>query len=158
VRELRDEAKVDPDRVTVVGAGGAARAALTALEALGLSAEVVARDPVRASALAAEFGAEVRDPTVGSPASLFIHATPAGRRECPELGIPLLRLVGRDSYILDFVHAPLHRFLEERAARHGARYEDGRALLAYQAAESFALWWGVPVDPQELKRAARGGS
>jgi shikimate dehydrogenase/3-dehydroquinate dehydratase type I len=156
LRELRTKRANGSGRVTVIGAGGAARAALVALEVLGEPVEVVARDPTAAGALAREFGAQVRDATTGPTSDLVIHATPAGRAEVPSLEIDLDRLVGSGSYVLDFVYEPHHRFLAEWCARHGADYEDGRTLLVYQAAECFEDWWGTPVPTGELRSALRG--
>lgn len=142
--ELRRHDSVAADRVTVLGAGGAARAALTVVSGQGLEAEVLARDPAAAGALAREFGAELRRPETRRPAQLLVHATPAGSEEMPGLDVPLRPLLGPGTYVVDYVVAPHHRFLEQEARARGGRYEDGGRLLEYQAAESFAIWWGRP--------------
>lgn len=138
---------------TVLGAGGAARAALLALATLRVPTELVARDPVGGAAVADRFGATLRDPERGAPPELLVHATPAGGATHERLAIPLDRLVGPGTMVLDFVYLPSDPYLADYARRHEANYEDGRQLLAFQAAESFDLWWGRPV-PTELVRAA----
>jgi shikimate dehydrogenase len=144
------------DRVTILGAGGAARAALLAAELLELPAEVLARDARAAEEAARDFGAEViRDEPV-RPASLLVNATPAGRSEAPTLELPFRPLVDRSTRILDAVYAPHHPFLRELAHGRGAHYEDGTRLLVGQAALSFEVWWGRPVPPELVARAIGG--
>ncbi len=142
--ELRASGAWADSSAVVLGAGGAARAALVALSALGARARVLARERSRAESLAREFGAEVHEPSSGAPVSLVIHATPAGRADVPALALDWSGLVGPGTQFVDFVYRAPHRFLEERVRSRGGTYEDGSRLLVYQAAASYALWWGEP--------------
>ncbi len=130
-------------RWTVLGAGGAARAALAAARAAGGTAEVRARDGARARTLAREFGAET--PVGAGPrAEILIQATPAGTAGAGPLAISTEGLLGPDTWVLDLVYDPVDRSLADRARRAGARYEEGGRVLLLQAAASFAIWWGRP--------------
>jgi shikimate dehydrogenase len=142
IAEIQRRRKQAFDRVTILGAGGAARAVSAVVAELGLDGEILARDPVAAGRLAREFGLEVREPDSPRSAQLLVNATPAGSVESPSLDVPIQGLIAESTHLLDYVVLPHHRFLEQEARARGASYEDGQRLLEYQAAESFALWWG----------------
>jgi shikimate dehydrogenase len=140
--ELRDAGVWDGSPIPVLGGGGAARSALSAVSALGGSAIVVARRREIGVELAGRFGASVGIGSQLQPARLVIHATPAGREGSPTLELPWTRVIGSGTHLLDFVYEPAHPFLREALEARGGTYEDGRRLLVYQAAESYAIWWG----------------
>jgi shikimate dehydrogenase/3-dehydroquinate dehydratase type I len=140
--ELKELDRWDGSPVVVLGGGGAARSALAALSSLGGSGIVIARRRDVAEALALEYHGRVGLDTPVTPSRLVIHATPAGREECPTLDLPWSEFVDASTHVLDFVYEPAHPFLQERARARGATYEDGARLLVYQAAESYATWWG----------------
>ena len=142
LRELRSQGAWTGDAVVVVGAGGAARSAVVAVEDLGGRSLIVARRREEAARLAHELGAEAPRPGDYSRASLVIHATPAGRRETPTLEVDIAPFLGAGTRLLDFVYRPESPVLASLCRRAGARYEDGERLVRYQAAESYALWWG----------------
>lgn len=142
--ELRDRGSWDGSPVVVLGAGGAARSALAALSSMGASGVVFARRPEAADRLAREFGATAGRKGPLRAARLVVHATTVGREGQAELDLPWEDTVDRTTHVLDFVYAPTHPFLRHRAAAAGASYEDGSRLLVYQAAESYAGWWGSP--------------
>ncbi len=131
-------------QVLVVGAGGAARAALAAARNLGLHPEILARDATRAQELARRFDAVVAPRAAPGAATLVVQATTVGREGSSELGVPLDEWIDSRTYVLDFVYAPAHPTVRELVDRHGGRYEDGRRLLAYAAAASYGDWWGAP--------------
>jgi shikimate dehydrogenase len=157
IPELEREKGRRFERITVLGSGGAARAALAAAVDLGRPREILARRADEAEALAARFGAELRRPGASPAADLLIHATPAGRSSSPDLDLSLDGVIGPSTFVLDFVYRPHHRFLAQRAAQRGAGYEDGWRLLVYQAAESYGLWWGAPPGPEAIRVAAEAG-
>lgn len=139
--------------VIVLGGGGSARAALAALSSLDSTGIVLARRREVAEGLAREYGGLSGVGASLPPADLVIHATPAGREDCPTLDLPWRSVVGRGTHVLDFVYQPVHSILRTGAVSKGASYEDGSRLLVYQAAESYATWWGAaPSD--DLQEAA----
>jgi shikimate dehydrogenase len=123
--------------VAVVGAGGAARAVVAALQSLTDRISVIARNPDQARALAddlhldpsAAVGIE-RGPEVIAQADLVINATPADMVEGAGLR--------RDQQFFD---------LRSR------RSAEGRAMLLYQGAASFEIWTGRGA-PLDVMRAA----
>lgn len=142
-------------QVLVVGTGGAARAALAAARELAVRPEVLARDAARSQQLAGRYNAEVAPHPAPGAATLVIHATTVGRAGSPSLEVPIEEWIDSRTYVLDFVYSPDHPTLADLARRHGARYEDGRRLLAYAAAASYSTWWGAPPSASLIEQALR---
>jgi len=140
--ELRHEGRWDGRRLAIVGAGGAARATLAAARELGARATIYARRPEVDAELARSFGAHVGAAEDAGPERLIVHATPFGRAGTPELEIDVGPLLDGDAHLLDWVYAPEVPTLRHLAAARRASYEDGWSLLVYQAAASYAAWWG----------------
>jgi len=134
----------------VLGAGGAARAALAGLHELGLARVAVCNhNRERAHKLAAEFGVQCADweDRAAYEADLVINATPLGMRGAREGHNPLppeafaRRNTGtRMAY--DLIYTPLTtRFLAEAEAA-GWQTQDGLAMFIGQAQAQFRLWTG----------------
>ena len=153
LRELVHEGRWDGRSLLVVGTGGSARATLAAARQLGADRKVVGRSPDRAGALARVFDAEAIAPTELEPEALVVQATEVGRSGAGDFGLPFERLLGPGTQVLDWVYAPDRTVVADLADRAGARYEDGRRLLVYQAAASFENWWGEPPSSDDVRRA-----
>ncbi len=154
--EIGTAGRWDGGEALVVGTGGAACSALAALDSIDAHAYVLGRDPARARGLARRFGAEVAPRRPNRTASLVLHATTVGQRSAGRLDLPLRRWLGPGTHLLDFVYAAERPELPRLARATHARYEDGSRLLAYQAAEGYAIWFGHPVSDRDLESAARG--
>ncbi|MGP8077999.1 MAG: type I 3-dehydroquinate dehydratase [Thermoplasmata archaeon] len=153
LEELRGSGGWDGRTLTVLGAGGAARATLAAARLLSARATVHARRPEVARALAEEFGAHAGTPEKTGAASLVVHATTAGRAGSDPLD-PLLRTAMADaSHVLDWVYRPDEPSVGAAARSAGASYEDGRCLFVYQAAASYSVWWGEEPAKELIERA-----
>jgi shikimate dehydrogenase len=133
----------------VVGAGGAARAIVFALESRGFERiAVVNRTRGRAEALAAHFGG----PTRAAPwtdltaelgqADLLVNTTVLGMAGQPPLAVDLGRLPDR-AVVADIVYVPLRTPLIVAATTRGLRTAEGLGMLLHQAAPGFALWFGA---------------
>jgi shikimate dehydrogenase/3-dehydroquinate dehydratase type I len=145
LRELQGAGAWDGDRLTVLGAGGAARATLVAARRMNAHATVYTRRPSAATEVVRAYGGEVGDPGRPAPDRLVVQASSAGM-EGP-LEVPLARLLTATSTVLDWVYRPTDASVGEATRRAGARYESGERLLVYQAAASFDHWWGEPPSP-----------
>ncbi len=154
--ELRERGQWDGRSLSVIGAGGAARATLAAARELGAHARLYARRPEAAAEVARSFGAAVGDASADGPSSLLVHATPLGRDASEPLTVPLARLVGPGTHVVDWVYAPEHGIVRSTIEARGGTYEDGWRLLVYQAAASYAIWWGEPPDDRAVTAAAQG--
>ena len=148
--------RIDPAgrSALVLGAGGAARAAVWALVGAGAHVEVWNRTPERAAALASELGA--RHATAPGPAEIVVNATSVGleRNIDPFKALPLKAdTFGAGSCVIDLVYGSGEtRFLEAASSR-GARVIDGLEILVAQGVASFERWTGKMAPRQAMRGA-----
>lgn len=162
-------ADVLTDKTAVLlGAGGAARAAILALSELGArEIRIVNRSPARAEALANIFAAKSSAQItsvlwndwgkVAADAALLVNTTSAGMAGHPPLDLPLEALA-REAVVCDIVYNPLETPLLKAAKAHGHRIVDGLGMLMHQAVPAFAAFYGVtpavtPVLRADLEKA-----
>ena len=150
-------------RAVVLGAGGAARGAVLALESLGASLITIAnRTPSRAEALAATVpGVAVEITGLESPAllesmqaaDLVINATSLGWKadEMPVSPAAITQLP-KDCLVVDLTYRDT-AFLEA-AKQLQLRTLDGLPMLVYQGARSLELWTDRPVPVELMMRCA----
>ena len=147
-------------RALVVGAGGAARAIVRALEVAGATEVIVAarREEAaeRAAALAPKVG-RVGTVEEASGVELVVNATPVGMGEVTQLDAPELPVpeeyLGSGQVVVDLVYHPLVTPLVAAARRRGAIAVNGVGMLLHQAAIAFRLWTGEDA-PLETMSAA----
>lgn len=149
-----------PQRVVVLGAGGAARAVLVALSDLGAGEVILGnRTAERANALAAALPtvpvavaswAGLADALNG--ADLLVNATSLGWQpgELP-LDPALLTGLAPDALVADLTYRETD--LLRAAAASGREALDGLPMLVYQGAASFERWTGQKA-PVDVMRAA----
>jgi len=136
----------------VVGSGAAARAALVALEQVGASAAVAARDAGRAEAIAREFGVACCAPADVGAFRVVVNATPAGHGGLPEPLLDSLALpAGAVAVDLPYGDAPTR--LEELAGERGWHYVSGREVLLFQGVAQFAAMTGSPPPVRAMARS-----
>lgn len=144
----------------VLGAGGAARAVVSALIGLGVpEIRLANRTRIRAEALRADFGARVTVHDWGLAGRMIegcatvVNTTSLGMEGKPPLLIDLERLSGRE-VVTDLVYAPLETGFLREAARRGCRVVGGLGMLLHQAAPGFERWFGRRPDVDDEARAA----
>jgi shikimate dehydrogenase len=153
-------------RVLLLGAGGAARAALAVLVDEGAQEVVVVnRTPERALELVDRLGDGIArvegtlEALGETHFDLVVQATRLGLRTSDPLPFEPGAAVGTDR-ILDLVYRPGRTRLVQRARELGIPAEDGQAMLLHQGAVAFERWWGGPaplgVMRAALARAGRG--
>jgi shikimate dehydrogenase len=138
-----------PASALVLGAGGAARAAVWALREAGVEVTVWNRTPERASELAGEFGVGAGERP--ARAELLVNATSIGLAKGDSLD--QLPLVEADT-VVDLVYGPEPTELVRWAERRGARVVDGLEVLVRQGARSFERWTGRTPPVDTMRRAA----
>lgn len=145
--------------VLLLGAGGAARAALVGLMADEVdSVTVLNRTAARASALASELG-EGRASVASSPADLagrafdlVVNSTSLGLS--PEDPLPLdLDALRPPGAVLDLVYRPEETGLVAAARARGIPAADGGEMLVRQGAVAFERWWERPAPLQTMMEA-----
>ncbi|HEX5181912.1 MAG TPA: shikimate dehydrogenase [Allosphingosinicella sp.] len=143
--------------VVLIGAGGAARAALEELrQEAPRSLVVMNRDPAKAAGLLADFGIDGEAMPLGTPppADLLINASALGMEDHPALDLDLGNLRA-DAAVLDMVYHPLDTLLLARARARGLIAIDGLRMLVGQAAMAFQYFFKAPppkpYDDPELR-------
>ena len=139
------EAKAAMGSVTLLGNGGAARAALVALKLAGIKAvQIQARDMAEAMKLAVEFGLDAEPAPLTAPivSDGLINATPLGMagRDCLNCNLEHLPA---DGWVFDMVTAPPETPLVAAARSRGLSVKTGLDMLVEQAASSFTLFFGA---------------
>lgn len=151
---------LDGKSVVLLGAGGAARGAILALEMLGAGKiHLLNRDTHRAQTLAGSLSKQVRSAVepgaladwhkVAGDAALVVNSTSAGMGAIPPLDLDLSALP-KDAAVCDIVYNPLETRLLKDAAARGHKTIDGLGMLMHQAVPSFEAFFGVrpKVTPQ----------
>lgn len=161
------------ETVAILGAGGAARAAVLACDHLRpREIGILNRTPRRAETLARELAHCVSArltaapldqwPHVAQAARLVVNATSAGLKGTDSLGLALETLP-RCAAICDLVYAPRETPLLARAREVGFRTIDGLGMLIHQGVPSFEALFGVRPQVsadlrQHLEEALRHAS
>lgn len=136
----------------VVGAGGAARAAVYAVLRSGFSVTIAGRTPERAMALAERFN--VRHVPVsqvhGLEPDLIINTTPVGMSPGDPLSVPedLLR---PGTTIFDLVYTPPETSLIKAARERGCATIPGTEMFINQACAQFFHFTGIRTDPDRIR-------
>ena len=158
--------------VAILGAGGAARGAILALNQLGArEIRVVTRNYTRADAVVAQLRAAVPAqlvstlwsdwPRAAENITLLLNASGGGLAGAAALEISLDPLPA-GAAVCDIVYNPLETRLLKDARARGHRTIDGLGMLMHQAVPAFAAFYGVtpqvtPALRAELEQALRNG-
>lgn len=130
--------------VTLLGNGGAARAALVALHLVGLNmVRIQARDLAEATKLAVEFGLQAEPAPFTEPivSDGLINATPLGMSDQDYLDCDLSQMPPQ-GWVFDMVYQPAETPLLAAARSKGLKAVNGLHMLVEQAATSFKLFFG----------------
>lgn len=136
-------------RVTVLGAGGAARAIVHGLLSRDVAEiQLVNRTLANAEGLAAFFGPRVKPVAWEAAASalacsdMLVNTTRLGMTGEAPLGLDLASM-GRSGVVVDIVYRPLETGLLTMARARGLVTVDGLGMLLNQAVPGFKAWFGV---------------
>ena len=153
VASLREELGFDPQgaNLVVIGAGGAARAAIYALCAAGAQRLlVVNRSAERARELVRRYGKlfprvrlEFREtlPSMLEDTDLLLNTTSVGMDGVSLSADPAA--LGENAVVYDMIYAPPESPLLAAARWRGLRCANGLGMLAAQGERAFTLWTGV---------------
>lgn len=147
----------DFSNVLILGAGGAARAAIVALNDAGAGKITVSNRTLEtAQKLAAEFGVSACGWDVSgaclTDATLVVNTTSLGMKNHPPLNLSLQHL-GAQAVVYDIVYNPLETSLLKAAKGRGNATVDGLGMLLFQAQKAFAIWHGIePAVDEGLRK------
>jgi len=168
VRSLREavEGSLCGLEVTIIGAGGSARAIAFGLAEEGCALNICNRTVPRAVALCREVsrktGARCRSGGLDRQtlkeaidrSQLLVNATPVGmypKTSSTPVDPDLLR---SDLTVMDIVYNPQRTLLLRQAKERGCKTVGGLSMLVYQAAESIRIWTGMEPPVEAMFRAA----
>lgn len=140
-------------RALVLGTGGAARAAVRALQSRGADVTLAGRRQSAAEELAAALQAQAAVWPIGGRYDLIVNATPVGTYpDVDDVPISLGGLSARLVY--DLVYNPRDTALIREARAAGMDTIDGLEMLVGQARRQFEWWTGRPAPVDVMTRAA----
>lgn len=151
-------------RISLLGAGGLARAVAYAAAGAGAKVTISARRPSQASELAAalqgvgEVAAADWEAVPSVPADALVNCTPAGMAGGPAPGETPIRHLSRLSagtVVMDAVYNPPRTPLLAAAAAAGLATVDGVGLFTRQAEAQFREWTGAPPAEGLFERLVR---
>jgi shikimate dehydrogenase len=159
-------------RMLILGAGGAAQAALGVAVARGVEPWIAARRVESAQEALARLAGRLAGPlrwpdhafalddlpalaAALRKSQILVNATPTGTGDPLASPLPLDFLVAlpADAVVLDLVYAPPETGLIRAARAAGLRAMGGRTMLLYQGALAFTLWTDQPAPLEVMRRA-----
>ena len=160
VRSLEEVTALAGRRVTVLGAGGSARAVLYGLAREGADPVVISRDDRKAAALADAMGVAhaPRAELERAEGDILVNTTPIGMPPYEQDSPAPDGAVAGHEVVFDLVFHPERTPLLRKAAGLGKRTVPGLRMLILQAAAAFERWTGRPAPVQVMADAARKAS
>jgi 3-dehydroquinate dehydratase / shikimate dehydrogenase len=139
-------------RILVLGAGGAARAAVFGLKERGSEVYILNRSAAPAKKLAHQARARImkRAELKKFAFDVIINATPVGMGNSRETPLQEKEINAR--YVFDMVYDPAETRLLKLAKERGAQVIPGIEMFVHQAARQFEIWTGKPAPWDEMLR------
>ena len=153
--------------ILILGAGGAARSVIDALQRHGCRQMFVANRSLdhaqHAAALAPALTTVVSIANLvdladaAAKSDIIINATSVGMSKSPDtVSVSPLApdLIGRHHVVVDLVYHPIETELLRLARRRGAQAIDGLGMLVHQAALQQQIWTGLTPNVSDMYQAA----
>jgi len=152
VRPLEQRLSIENAKVLVLGAGGAARAAVFGLKERGAEVWILNRTAVKAQKLARQAKARTiqRADLRKIAFDVIVNATPVGMgntRDCPLKDEEIQARV-----VFDMVYDPVETHLLQVARAKGISVIPGIEMFVQQAARQFEIWTGKPAPAGDMLR------
>jgi 3-dehydroquinate dehydratase / shikimate dehydrogenase len=153
IRPLEQRLSIANAKILVLGAGGAARAAVFGLKERGAEVWVLNRTAVKGQKLARQAKAHsIKRADLRKVAfDVIINATPVGMgntRDCPLKDHEIQARV-----VFDMVYDPVETHLLQVARAKGIAVIPGVEMFVQQAARQFEIWTGKPAPAGDMLRA-----
>jgi 3-dehydroquinate dehydratase/shikimate dehydrogenase len=152
VGPLEQRIQLHGARILVLGAGGAARAAVFGLKERGAEVFILNRNVAAAQKLARQAKARSvrRNDLKKLDFDVIINATPVGMGNTRES--PLKAEEIRARLVFDMVYDPAETRLLKLAKERGAEVIPGSLMFVHQAARQFEIWTGKPAPREDMLR------
>jgi 3-dehydroquinate dehydratase / shikimate dehydrogenase len=153
LRPLEKRLRLKGARVVVLGAGGAARAAVFGLVEQGAEVFVVNRTHEKAVALARQAKAKSlkHEVFVKQKFDVLINSTPCGMKGNKQ-ALPIAENELNANLVFDMVYNPVETPLLMLARSRGAAVISGLEMFVQQGARQFEIWTGKPAPENEMLR------
>ncbi len=154
VRPLEVRIRLQGTKVLVLGAGGAARAAVFGLKERGADVFILNRTAAAAQKLAKQARAKAINRTMLKKLEfdVIINATPAGM-EGNRDPLPLSEQEMKAKYFFEMVYTPAETKMMKMASARGMHVIPGSEMFVQQGARQFEIWTGKPAPLLEMQRA-----
>ena len=153
LRPLEQRLSLPGAKVLVLGAGGAAKAAVFGLKERGAEVYVMNRTTAKGQKLARRAHARLlkRKELKKASFDLIINATPVGMGNGKQSLLAEPEINAR--YVMDMVYDPVETRLLKLAKERGAHTISGLEMFTNQAARQFEIWTGKPAPIIEMQSA-----
>ena len=161
VRPIEQRMNVQGAKVLVLGAGGAARAAVFGLKERGADLYLMNRTAAAGKKLAQHAHIKYLDRAklakIKVPFDVIINATPVGMDMAEVKGTkpekPLLTEAEMNCrYAFEMVYAPAETPFTKMARAKGIHVIPGSEMFVHQGARQFEIWTGKPAPVEEMHR------
>ncbi|HWZ82784.1 MAG TPA: shikimate dehydrogenase [Terriglobales bacterium] len=152
VRPLEQRITIEGAKILVLGAGGAARAAVFGLKERGAEVWILNRTAVKAQKLARQAKARSikRADLRKMSFDVIINATPIGMTGSES---PLKENEMQAKVVFDMVYDPVETPFLRIARAKGLSVIPGVEMFVHQAARQFEIWTGKPAPADDMLRA-----
>jgi 3-dehydroquinate dehydratase/shikimate dehydrogenase len=153
IRPLERRMRLKGARILVLGAGGAARAAVFGLVEQGAEVVIVNRTHEKAVALARKAKAHVlkQAALAKSRFDAIINTTPCGMTGFKQQ-LPIKENELNAQLVFDLVYTPIETPLLKLAKSRGLAVISGLEMFVQQGARQFEIWTGKPAPESEMLR------
>ena len=153
IRPLERRLRLKGARIAVLGAGGAARAAVFGLVEQGAEVLVVNRTHEHAVSLARQAKAKSlkHELLAKQRFDVIINATPCGQVGSKQ-ALPIAENELNANLVFDMVYNPLETPLLKLAKARGLHTITGLEMFVQQGARQFEIWTGKPAPESEMMR------
>src|ERR1700676_662503 len=152
VRPLEQRISLEKAKILVLGAGGAARAAVFGLKERGAEVSILNRSAVSAQKLARQARARTikRADLKKLTFDVIINATPVGMTNSRESPLNADEIKAR--YLFEMIYDPPQTQLVRLAKEQGVEVIPGIEMFVHQAARQFEIWTGKPAPWDDMLR------
>lgn len=150
VRPLQQRIELENAKILVLGAGGAARAAVFGLKERDSEVYILNRTTAPAQKLARSARARLlkRADLKKLSFDVIINATPVGMGNTRETPLNANEIKAR--YVFDMIYDPAETHFLKLAREAGAEIIPGTEMFVQQAARQFEIWTGKPAPLDEM--------
>ena len=154
VRDVEESLEICNKTFAILGAGGAARAAVFGIQQRGGTPLVINRTTTRGKEIARQFGCPFYPLSdIGDiRADCLINTTPVGM--APDKGKSPIekKVLTNFKWVMDCIYNPLKTQLLQDAKEAGCTVFSGIGMFVHQGAEQIKLWTGMEPPRELMKR------